>query len=293
VTRVPAPPALVLAAGLGTRLRPLTWLRAKPALPLAGPTILERILRGLAAAGITDVVVNLHHRPESIAGVAGDGAAFGLRIRYSWEQPLLGSAGGPARAFTLIEGDELLVVNGDTLTDLDIRSLLAAHHGGRALVTMALVAQPEPGRYGGVSVNPSGEVTGFTSRQDPGGWHFVGVQVVEREAFAGVPSDRPSESVSGHYRALVGGGGRVRGWVTRATFHDIGAPDVYLDTCLTMACRDQDLLGRGPAWMPPPNSRGPSCGTTWSSRPQQSWSNASSGMGSWCRAAHGIIARRS
>ena len=132
------PVALVLSAGLGTRLRPLSWLRAKPALPVAGAPLIAHILRGLASHGVREAIVNLHHRSETVAAAVGDGAAFGVRVRYSWEQPLLGSGGGPARAFSLLDGDELLIVNGDTLTDIDLRALYvgprrlgrARHDGG-------------------------------------------------------------------------------------------------------------------------------------------------------------------
>jgi NDP-sugar pyrophosphorylase family protein len=237
------PPAVVLAAGLGTRLRPLTWLRAKAALPLAGPTIVERILAWLAGSGVVEAVVNLHHRPESIAAVTGDGSAFGVRVRYSWEQTLLGSGGGLARAFRLVDADQLLVVNGDTLTDVDLSALLAAHRATGALVTMALVEQPEPGRYTGVRVDDGGVVRGFTQRGEPGGWHFVGVHVVSRDAFAGVSPDVPSESVSGHYRPLVARGA-VQGWRTRAIFRDVGTPDVYLDTCFGLAPVRRHIEGR-------------------------------------------------
>jgi len=89
------PVALVLSAGMGTRLRPLSWLRAKPALPVAGAPLIVHILRWLASHGIREAIVNLHHRSETIAAAVGDGAAFDLRVRYSWEQPLLGSGGGP------------------------------------------------------------------------------------------------------------------------------------------------------------------------------------------------------
>lgn len=88
-------PALVLAAGLGTRLRPLSAVRAKAALPVAGRPIVIRILEQLKAAGVERVVVNLHHRAETIARVVGDGRQLGLDVRYSWESEVLGSGAGP------------------------------------------------------------------------------------------------------------------------------------------------------------------------------------------------------
>ena len=113
------PAALVLAAGLGTRLRPLTFCRAKAAVPVAGVPLIRRHLARLAILGVRDVVVNLHHRPDTIAAVVGDGAALGTRVRYSWERVLLGSAGGPRRALPLLD-DRFFLINSDTLCDVDL-----------------------------------------------------------------------------------------------------------------------------------------------------------------------------
>src|SRR5688500_4986481 len=117
------PPALVLTAGLGTRLRPLTYARAKAAVPVNGEPLAGRVARWLAARGIRDQVYNLHHQPSTIAAVLGDGTGLGVRVRYSWELPVLGSAGCPRRALPLLTDDgaeRFLIVNGDTLTDVDI-----------------------------------------------------------------------------------------------------------------------------------------------------------------------------
>src|SRR5262245_47750010 len=137
--------ALILAAGLGTRLRPLTFVRAKPALPVAGEPLVRRILDGLSSRGVDDVVLNLHHLPETVSSVVGHGSNLGMRVRSSWEQPaVLGSAGGPRHALPLMNGDPFLVVNGDTLTDFDIEGMWQAHTGSGALVTLAVVANRNP-----------------------------------------------------------------------------------------------------------------------------------------------------
>src|SRR3954471_374613 len=94
--------ALVLTAGLGTRLQPLTSLRAKAAVPVNGETLARRAVRWLVSQGVTDLVLNLHHRPETITGSVGDGSDLGATVRYSWEAPLLGSAGGPRHALPLL-----------------------------------------------------------------------------------------------------------------------------------------------------------------------------------------------
>jgi NDP-sugar pyrophosphorylase family protein len=241
---VPLPPVLVLAAGLGTRAQPLSAVRAKPALPVAGVPLIARILGWLAGRGARDVIVNLHHRADTITRIVGDGTAFGLRVRYSWEWPLLGSGGGPARALTLVPDDELLIVNGDTLVDCDPAALVAAHRASGAGVTLALIENPRPSHYGGVQVDDANRVTAFTPRgSTPAGWHFVGVQAVRREAFAGVSPDRPSESVNELYRAMLRERpGGVRGWRTRADFVDIGTPADYLAASLRLAGGDARCL---------------------------------------------------
>src|SRR4029079_2711792 len=125
--------ALVLTAGLGTRLRPLTEVRAKPAMPVAGIPMIRRIVAWLAAQGVTDCVANLHHLPETVAAAIGDGMDLGVRVRYSWEQPaVLGSAGGPRLALPIIGADTFLIVNGDTLTDFDLRAMVDAHERSEA-----------------------------------------------------------------------------------------------------------------------------------------------------------------
>jgi mannose-1-phosphate guanylyltransferase len=230
-------PALLLTAGLGTRLHPLSAVRAKPALPVAGEALVRRVLGWLAASGVTDVVLNLHHRPETVCAVVGDGSNLGVRARYSWENPILGSAGGPRRALPLLDAHRFLVVNGDTLTDLDPIALAAAHHASGALVTMAVVPNAEPGRYGGVLMESDGEVTGFVGRGSARpSWHFIGVQVAEREAFAGLPDNEPAESVGMVYPALIRERpGSVRAVAVNATFFDIGTPADYLATSLAFA----------------------------------------------------------
>lgn len=252
------PPALVLTAGLGTRLRPLSSFRAKPAMPVGTDPLVGRILRQLATAGITDAVLNLHHLPASVTRAVGDGTQYGVRVRYSWEQPqVLGSAGGPRHALPLLEADTLLIVNGDTLCDLPIRALWDAHLAADARVTLGLMPHPEAGRYGGVTLDDprvarlgsgpwpdtgplplaAGPVTGFVPRtsQTPS-VHFPGVQIVHRSVFAALPDDTPAASVGGVYDRLIATRhGAVHGVVFAARFDDVGTVDDYRRTCHALA----------------------------------------------------------
>ena len=233
-------PALVLTAGLATRLRPLSRVRAKAALPVAGQPLVHRIIRWLAAAGVRDLVLNLHHLPHTITATVGDGASLGARIRYSWEMPVLGSAGGPRHGLPLIDAARFLIVNGDTLTNLDLASVVDTHQRAGALVTMALVPNTEPHKYGGVLVNGEGSVAGFTRKGSAApSFHFIGVQVAEAETFASLPDNTPHESVGALYPLLMRERpGAIRAHIAEAEFLDIGTPADYLDTCIRLAARE-------------------------------------------------------
>lgn len=236
------PPALVLTAGLGSRLFPLTLTRAKPAAPVAGIPLIVRILQWLARQGVDEAVLNLHHQPESIAAVVGDGTSWGLRVRYSWEHPIvLGSAGGPRHAAPLMSAERWLIVNGDTLTPIGLPELVRVHAAGGGLATLAVVPNHAPERYGGVLVADDGAITEFTKRGDPRpSWHFVGLQMVEAEVFASVEDGEAADSVSGIYRSLLRSRpGAIRAWRTSGQFEDIGTPADYLRTNLTFADREQ------------------------------------------------------
>jgi NDP-sugar pyrophosphorylase family protein len=245
-------PALILAAGLATRLQPLSAVRAKAALPVAGEALIARILRRLHAAGIRRVVINLHHLASSITAIVGDGSAFGLTVRYSWEPEVLGSAGGPARAIPLLESDRFLIVNGDTLTDIDLPALVARHVDTNAQVTMAVV-DGDP-RYNGVIADDTGIIQGF-GRSDRA-LHFIGIQAVNAAVFAGVDPTARSETVHGFYPALiVARPGAIRTFHVRNPFFDIGSPSDYLSTARALSARERRPLDRGEDCVVAPDAR--------------------------------------
>lgn len=233
-------PALVLTAGLATRLRPLSFVRAKAALPVAGVPLVQRILRWLASHDVQDSVLNLHHLPHTITSIVGDGSRDGMRVRYSWESTVLGSAGGPRRALPLLAAPTFLIINGDTLTDVDLPALVADHRRSGALVTMAVIPNAEPDKYSGLAVDGTGTFTGVVARGSAQpSYHFIGVQVAEAAAFATLPDSRPFESVRQLYPNLVATRpGSVRTFTTQAEFFDIGTPTDYLDTSLLFSTRE-------------------------------------------------------
>jgi mannose-1-phosphate guanylyltransferase len=232
----------VLTAGLGTRLRPLTDVRAKAAIPVAGEPMIRRIIRWLVSRGVPDLVLNLHHHPETIAAVVGDGCDLGARVRYSWEQPrVLGSAGGPRLAMPLVDAETFLIVNGDTLTDVDVERLAAAHAASGASVTLALVPNREFTRYGGVRLDDDNRVTGFVPRGPAaaGSYHFIGVQVAHASVFESLVPGVPAQSIGGVYDALFAGRpGSVRGFVSDADFWDVGTTEDYWRTSRAFMTRE-------------------------------------------------------
>lgn len=229
-------PALVLTAGFGTRLDPLTRLVAKPAVPLGDRALIERVLGWLSGQGVREAVLNLHHRPETITGIVGDGAHLGVRVRYSWETPLLGSAGGPRHALPLLDADTFCIVNGDTLCDVDLSALAAAHQASGAAVTLAVVPNPAPDRYNGLRLDADDRVIGVVPKghTEPT-WHFTGVQVAQAAVFAALPDGVPAESVHGVYRALMGSSGGLRAHRVASAFVDVGTPRDYLAAALSLA----------------------------------------------------------
>lgn len=256
------PRALVLTAGLGTRLRPLTYVRAKAAVPVNGETLARRVIRWLGSQGITDLVLNLHHHPATIARSVGDGSDLSARVRYSWEHPVLGSAGGPRHALPLlidpvglppedashgtVRGSDqtFIIVNGDTLTDVSIAEMIADHQRGGASITMALIPNPRPDRYGGVLAADDGRVTGFSrAGASATNFHFIGVQIADARAFESLKDGVPAESVNALYPRLIAAEpGSVRGFVCDASFHDIGTPADYLRTSVELAAIEGDRL---------------------------------------------------
>jgi mannose-1-phosphate guanylyltransferase len=228
------PHALVLAAGLGTRLQPLTSVRAKPAIPVGGEPIARRIIRWLVANGVTNVTINLHHLPETITNAVGDGSDLGARARYSWEQPtILGSAGGPRRALDILGTDTFFLINGDTLTDLDLSGLTASHAASGARVTMALVPNLKPLQYSGIRLDEEGRMIGVAPRGPTavGSFHFFGVQLASRSVFADLHVGQPVNSIGGCYDALLAREpGAIRGFVTDARYWDIGTVADYWQT---------------------------------------------------------------
>lgn len=228
--------AMVLAAGKGTRLAPLSDERPKPLFPLGPFPILHYPLVMLRQAGITEVMMNLHHLGSQIRAWFGDGAALDLSIRYSEEQPgLLGTGGGIKNARPFLEGEPFVLVNGDTLVDVDLSEVIALHAEKGAIATMVLADARAGDPYGVVAVDEDLRVrdiagrTGWTGRAARLG-HFCGIHVIEPRIFDAMPGSDVFCINADVYPRLLAAGETIQGCFLAGRFSDIGTPARYLET---------------------------------------------------------------
>ncbi len=227
--------AFVLAAGLGTRLRPLTDTYPKPAVPLLGAPLLRRTFAVLARAGVDRVALNTHHLPEHMGRVAHEeGAGRGLAVTTVHEPVIQGTAGGLRGLARALPGEDVVIAwNGDILFAPDLASLLEAHRASGAAATLVLLPMP-PGRsYGVVEVDASGRVQriGPANRAPlPGcsAWHFSGVHLLSPRVFELMTPEGPEDINHDVYPRLFASGA-VRGIAVNAPWSDLGSPATYLE----------------------------------------------------------------
>jgi NDP-sugar pyrophosphorylase family protein len=231
--------AMVLAAGLGMRMRPLSDLLAKPALPVLNRPLLQRTLELLARHGVREVVVNTHHLPGTIERAVGGGRPFGLRLRFSREPVILGNGGGPRRVREFFGRGPALLVNGDSVFDFDLTGLLRRHRESGAAATLALKPNPDPRRYGPVVTGPGGWIRSLRRLPRPARGVvslFTGVQILDPALLERLPEGR-SDIVTDLYGPLLAEGVRLLGLRVRGPWLDFGSPEFYLRSQLRLLAR--------------------------------------------------------
>ena len=156
-----------MAAGLGTRLRPLTYEVPKPLVPVANRPIMEHILRLLPRHGFSDVIANLHWFPDTIRNRFGDGSGTGIELTYSYEEELMGTAGGVRNVSSFFGDEPFLVMAADALTDIDLAALRAAHDANGGIATLAVKRVANVSEFGVVIAGSDGRIQGFQEKPDP------------------------------------------------------------------------------------------------------------------------------
>ena len=223
--------AMILAAGFGTRLRPLTNVMPKPLLPVAGTPLIVWNLLLLKRYRFHDVMINLHYLGPMIQQALGDGSRFGLRLEYSYEPVILGTGGGIKQAEPFFNGQPFLVLNGDTLLELDLDALTTFHRQREAAVTMVLRQDPEAARWGLVEVGPHDQVVRITGRGLPlleptEPRMFAGVHILHPRLLQAVPHGKESSIIDAYVRGLEDGE-RILGYDLEGYWSDVGTAERY------------------------------------------------------------------
>ena len=231
--------AMILCAGLGTRLRPITDIWPKPAVPLLGQPLFRYALSSLVAAGIREIGINTFHLPEVMEKVAQlecDRVAASLTVsRESGE--ILGTGGGIRGLKHFLRDEPFVVMNGDVLFSVQLQPIIDAHLQSGAAATMVLLPMPEGEKYNAVELDAAHDVRRIAGNGPGGdrltGWHFTGVHVMSPAVFDFMREAGPEDINRDVYLAMIAKGLRVHGHVLRdpeVYWSDLGTPQRYMAT---------------------------------------------------------------
>jgi len=225
--------AIVLSAGYGTRLWPLTEDRTKPAIPILGKPLVGYVAEYLAGYGVDEIVVNLHHRPESVRRALGDGSRFGVKLHYVEEPVILGTSGALDNTREFFEHDTFVVVNGKIITDIDLNAARETHRSMNALATLVLFPNIRRERFSVVETE-AGRVTGFGGMPVMSGagtapFMFTGIHIMEPRILEYVPRGVFSDSVIDVYPKAIANGEILAAHVASGKWRELSTLKRYLD----------------------------------------------------------------
>ena len=225
--------AIVLSAGYGTRLWPLTEDRTKPAIPILGKPLVGYVAEYLAGYGIDEIVVNLHHRPESVRRALGDGSRFGVKLYYVEEPVILGTSGALDNTREFFERETFVVVNGKIITDIDLNAALETHRSMNALATLVLLPNTRRERFSVVETE-AGRIRRFAGMPVAGEageapLMFTGIHILEPRILEYVPRGVFSDSVIDVYPKAIANGEILAAHVASGKWRELSTLKRYLD----------------------------------------------------------------
>ena len=223
--------AMILAAGLGRRLRPLTNTIPKPLLPISGTPLIVWNLLLLKRHGFHDVIINLHHLGPMIEQALGNGSKYGVRIHYSHEPVILGTGGGIKQAEPCFSGEPVLVLNGDTLFEIDLEALCQFHRQRKASATLVLRSDADAARWGVIEVADDDRIVRITGRGKPDACPtqsrmFAGIHILHPRLLRDVSKGKES-SIIDAYVAAIQRDELVLGYEMKGYWSDVGTPERY------------------------------------------------------------------
>jgi NDP-sugar pyrophosphorylase family protein len=230
--------AIILSAGYGTRLWPLTEDRTKPAIPILGKPLVGYVAEYIARYGFDEIVVNLHHRPKSVRAALGDGSEFGVKLHYVEEPVILGTSGALDNTRQFFEQETFLAINGKIITDIDLNAALETHRKRKALATLVLLPNTRRERFSVVEVD-DGRVTAFGGMPDdketgPAPLMFTGIQILEPRIFDYIPRGVFSHSVTDVYPQAIANGETIAAHIATGTWRELSTLKRYLDISVEM-----------------------------------------------------------
>lgn len=225
--------AMILAAGLGTRLRPLTLERAKPAIPLLGKPLVVRLIESLMKSGIADFRLNLHHLPRTIEAIFDHGPWKELPVSFLYEPEILGTAGGLKNNESFFTDNTFVMANGDIVMDFSLAEAIAFHHERDAVATLVLVPQQPPLTHYPIRIDHEGRLWNFKGTAPAGEptdevYAFTGIHILEPTIFDSIPPGRFWEINDQVYPELIKSGKAIYGFPVTGYWNDLGDPKRYL-----------------------------------------------------------------
>ncbi|MBU0672446.1 MAG: NDP-sugar synthase [Candidatus Margulisbacteria bacterium] len=225
--------AVIIAGGLGTRLRPLTYNTPKPIVPVVNRPFVVHQIEHLVKHGVDEVILNLHYLSHEIKKILDDGKQWGIKIHYSIEEHPLGTAGAVKNAEQFFDEGPMVVFNGDVLTDINISKVVSFHREKGATVTLTLTEVEDPTPFGLVLTDKNGRVTQFLEKPS---WSMVtaktinaGIYVVDPKIFKLAPVGKPYSFERELYPTLLEQGAPIFGYPSQAYWIDIGNPQKYIE----------------------------------------------------------------
>jgi NDP-sugar pyrophosphorylase family protein len=242
---------MILSAGYGTRLWPLTEDRTKPAIPILGKPLVGYVAEYLARYGCDEITVNLHHRPESVRRALGDGSRFGVKLQYVEEPEILGTSGAMDNARALLDGDTFVVVNGKIITDIDLNAAFATHRRSNAIATLVLLPNVACEKFSIVKT-ADGLLLGFGGMPhaedysvDSPPLMFTGIQILEPKIFDYIPHGVFSHSTTDVYPQAIANSERVAVHVASGRWLELSTIPRYLDISLLLLSESGKNLSTG------------------------------------------------
>lgn len=227
--------AVIMAGGMGTRLKSISGELPKPMVPLLGRPMMEHTVLLLRAQGFTDICATVRYRAGDIMGYFGDGSRFGVNMQYRVEQEPLGTAGGVKNCRDFYGDDDFLVISGDAACDFDLRRLMEEHRKREAAATIALYRSADPLRYGLAVTDSEGRIHSFIEKPD---WSRVvtdmintGIYVLSPRAMDAVPDGRSFDFGHELFPLLLQRGERLVGMPMDGYWCDVGTPAAYYRCC--------------------------------------------------------------